>query len=162
MTNISPRYIDVVEVARLVRQALKREFPGVPFSVRSSRYAGGASVHVQWKEGPQADDVKAVVSEYEGARLDGDYSPRSVYHYLRPDGRAMVAYNPASNAIGAFDPEGEDNRALAQVMPSRFEVVHFGADFVSCYREPSDLEIAEMERQYEEARANRDPNDLPF
>ncbi len=74
----------------------------------------------------------------------------------------MVAYNPPSSAIGAFEPEGEDNRALAAAMPSSFEVVHFGADFVSCYREPSDLEIAEMERQYEEARANRDPNDLPF
>ena len=46
MTEITPRYIDVAEVAKLVRQSFKREFPDIGFSVRSSRYAGGASVSV--------------------------------------------------------------------------------------------------------------------
>ncbi|MXZ01285.1 hypothetical protein F4Y93_11820 [Candidatus Poribacteria bacterium] len=47
-------------------------------------------------------------------------------------------------------------------MPLGSELVHFGADFVMCHREPSDEEIVEMERQWVEARANRNPNELPF
>ena len=162
MTDITPSNIDVAEVAKLVRQSLKREFPDIGFSVRSSRHAGGASVSVKWKEGPPVSAVEAVVRQYAGSRPDGDYSPRSVNHYLRPDGQAMVAYNPASHSIGASEPEGEDNLALALLMPSDVELVHFGADFVLCYREPSDAEVAEMERRSEEARANRDPDELPF
>jgi hypothetical protein len=65
--------------------------------------------------------VEAVVRQYAGSRPDGDYSPRSVNHYLRPDGQAMVAYNPASHSIGASEPEGEDNLALALLMPSDVE-----------------------------------------
>lgn len=162
MTGTRPRYIDVVEVARLVRFSLKKNFPDVKFSVRSSRYAGGASIHVTWKAGPNQSDVQSVVSQYEGARTDGDYSPRSVYHYLRPDGKAMVAYNPASSAVGASEPEGEDNILLERVMPPDVELVRFGADFVLCFREPCDAEAAELKRQFEEARANRSPDELPF
>ena len=73
-----------------------------------------------------------------------------------------MAYNPASYAVGAFEPEGEDNRLLERLMPGDVELVYFGADFVLCYREPSDAEAAEMERRFNEARANRDPDELPF
>ena len=47
MTDAPLRYIDVIEVARLVRQSLKRGFPDVRFSVKSSCYAGGASMLVR-------------------------------------------------------------------------------------------------------------------
>ena len=73
-----------------------------------------------------------------------------------------MAYNPASSALGASEPEGEDNRELARLMPSDVELVHFGADFLTCYREPSDAEAAEMQRRFDEARANRNPDDVPF
>ena len=92
----------------------------------------------------------------------GDYSPRSVYHYVRPDGQAMVAHNPSSYAIGAEEPEGEDNRGLSRLMPPEVELVRFSADFVLCHRERSDVEMAEMERQYRSARAKRKPGDLPW
>ena len=162
MTDSKPRYIDVVDVAKLVRGALKKDFPDVKFSVRSERSSSSAAVHVAWTDGPQQSDVEAVVSQYEGSRIDGDYFPRPVTHYLRPDGQAMVAYNPASYAVGAFEPEGEDNRLLERLMPAEVELVYFGADFVLCHREPPALEAAEMERRSKEARANRDPDELPF
>lgn len=162
MTDTIPRFIDVTEVAKLVRQSLKKDFPGVRFSVRSSRYAGGASVHVMWEEGPQEDDVRAKVKQYEGSRTDGDYSPRPVYHYLRPDGEALVAHNPASSAMGASEPQGEDNRALARLMPTDVELVNFGADYVFCHREPSEAEAVEMQRRLEVARKYRRSGDLPF
>ena len=162
MADTTPRTIDVVEVAKLVRQALKKSFPDVRFSVRSCRYAGGASIHVRWKAGPHEDHVRALVRKYEGSRTDGDYSPRPVHHYLRPDGEAMVAYNPPSYAVGASEPAGEDSRKLARVMPADFELVHFAADYVMCFREPSAAEAAEMKRQFDEARALRSPDELPF
>lgn len=162
MTDTRPRIIDVVEVAKLVRRTLKMHFPDVRFSVKSSRYAGGASIHVRWKAGPQEDDVRAIVRKYEGSRTDGDYSPRPVYHYLRPDGEAMVAHNPPSSAVGASEPEGEDNRGFARLMPSGVELVHFGADYVMCFREPSAVEAAEMKRRFDEAREARSPDELPF
>ena len=65
------RYIDTVEVAKLLRKALKAEFPGVKFSVRSSRYAGGSSIHVDYTDGPRQQDVQAVCNRYCGASFDG-------------------------------------------------------------------------------------------
>lgn len=35
------RYVSAKDTAVLIRGALKREFPGVKFSVRSETYAGG-------------------------------------------------------------------------------------------------------------------------
>ena len=162
MADTTPRFVEVTEVATLVKRSLKKHFPDVNFSVRSNRYSGGTSVVVWWKAGPQESEVMAKVKQYEGSRLDGDYSPRPVYHYLRPDGEAMVAYNPASWAVGASDPEGEDNREIARLMPPEVELVHFGADFVRYHREPADAEAAEMQRQFDEARVKRSPDELPF
>ena len=53
MTDTTPRLINVVEIARLVRRSLKKSFPDALFSVRSSRYAGCASILVRRKAGPQ-------------------------------------------------------------------------------------------------------------
>ena len=73
MTDATPRLIDVGEVARLVRRSLKNGFPDVRFSVRSVRYAGGASILVKWKAGPREAAVRATVSRYAVSRMDGDY-----------------------------------------------------------------------------------------
>ena len=162
MADTTARFVEVTEVATLVRRSLKKHFPDVNFLVRSNRYSGGTSVVVCWKAGPQESEVTAKVKQYEGSRLDGDYSPRPVYHYLRPDGEAMVAYNPASWAVGASDPEGEDNREIARLMPLEVELVHFGADFVRCHREPPDAEAVQIQRQFDESRAKHSPDGLPF
>ena len=59
-------YLTVAETAKLVRQALKQQLPGVKFSVRSSSYSGGASIDVTWTDGPQTAAVDAVVRPYTG------------------------------------------------------------------------------------------------
>ena len=156
------RIPDKLSTRELVRQALKDRFPTVKVSVRSSRYAGGASVHLKWSGGPLESEVEVLVEQYEGSRLDGDYSPRPVIHFLHPDGRVLLAHNPPSSAIGACDPEGEDNRGLARLIPPDVEQVRFGAQFVRCHREPSDAEIAEMQQQHEKRRTSRSSHDLPF
>lgn len=64
-------YLSCAETAKLLRQALKEAFPGVKFSVKSSTYAGGASIDVKWTDGPLASQVKAVCDPFEGSYFDG-------------------------------------------------------------------------------------------
>jgi hypothetical protein len=63
--------MDVTKTAKLLRKALKAEFPGVKFSVRSDRYAGGSSINVSYTDGPVVSKVEAVCSLYRGASFDG-------------------------------------------------------------------------------------------
>jgi len=65
------RYVSCTETAKMVRQALREAFPEVKFSVRSSSYAGGASVRVAWNEGPLEDQVKSIVDVFSGSEFDG-------------------------------------------------------------------------------------------
>src|SRR5690606_34789441 len=54
------RYIDAADVAKMIRKNLKSRFPGVKFSVRTSKYSGGASVDVPWFDGPTQREVEEV------------------------------------------------------------------------------------------------------
>lgn len=102
------RYLSCAETAKLVRQALKAEFPGVKFSVRSSTYSGGASIDVRWADGPTHAQVRATTQLYAGATFDGMQDLKS-YH------RSLLA-----------GPDGEVRE------------VHFGADFIFESRDISD------------------------
>ena len=68
-------YISVAATAKLVRHALKREFPGVKFSVRSTSYSGGSSVRVGWTDGPQAAAVDKAVEPC----TEGGYRSRFIF-----------------------------------------------------------------------------------
>jgi Large polyvalent protein associated domain 29 len=68
--STSIRFIDVADCAKLVRKALKAAHPGVKFSVRSRRYAGGASVDVEWTDGPSTQEVEQTTSHYQGTHYD--------------------------------------------------------------------------------------------
>lgn len=59
------------ETAKLIRTALKESFNGVKFSVRSSTYAGGASVSVSWTDGPNSDQVSFVTEKFESSYFCG-------------------------------------------------------------------------------------------
>ena len=65
------QYLSCAETAKLVRAALKESFPGVKFSVKSSNYAGGASINIRYENGPTYKQVKEVASMFEGAYFDG-------------------------------------------------------------------------------------------
>ncbi len=72
-TTTSPRKrrLTCAETAKLVRQALRAEFPETRFSVRSKTYSGGASIDVRYVDGPTSYGVEAVLSLYRGAEFDG-------------------------------------------------------------------------------------------
>lgn len=81
--HIERRYIDAADVAKLIRAALREAFPGVAFSVRTSKYAGGASVDVRYVDGPPIAAAEGVARRYAGAYFDGmiDYQGCR-YHLL--------------------------------------------------------------------------------
>lgn len=65
------QYLSCAETAVMIRSVLKESFPGVKFSVRSSVYAGGASININYQDGPNVDAVKSAVSIFEASYFDG-------------------------------------------------------------------------------------------
>lgn len=130
---MTTQYISAAETAKLIRAALKRHFPGVKFAVKSSKYAGGASINVDWIDGPTRGQVQAVAGNYQGGRFDGMIDMAySVTHYLMPDGSAMVAKSPGSAGSGGVAPSFENPEPHPDA-----ERVHFLADHVFCNRRHS-------------------------
>jgi len=148
-------YLTVTETAKLVRQALKKAFPGVKFSVRSDKYAGGASIRVGWTDGPTENDVSNVARAYAGADFDGMVDLK-VYaeHWLYPNGHATLARRPGTN--GSFvellgDPAGPDA-----------QLVRFGADFVFADRRVSAEWKSEIFDLFEEMTGRQVDRDNPW
>lgn len=57
--------------AAAIREELKKEFPAVKFSVKSSNFAGGDSVHISWNDGPTTCQVENFTDKYQYGRFDG-------------------------------------------------------------------------------------------
>ena len=83
-----PEYISVTDTAKLIRKALKAQFPNVKFSVQSKSYSMGASITVYWTDGPTTDAVDKIVKQFEGASFDGMIDLKS-YHSSMLDGREV-------------------------------------------------------------------------
>jgi len=79
------RYLTCAQTAKLVRVALKTNFPTITFGVRSKTYSGGASISIGWTDGPLSADVEKVVGRFEGATFDGMIDLKS-YHASTLDG----------------------------------------------------------------------------
>jgi hypothetical protein len=50
-------WVDAADVAKIIRSILKEHFGQTKFSVRTRKYAGGASIDVGWWDGPTEDEV---------------------------------------------------------------------------------------------------------
>ncbi len=110
----TPRPIDTVEVAKILRRVLKRHFPGQRFYVRSERYSGGSSIDVSWVDGPRVAQVEPLLEPYRGADFDGM--------------RDLKTYRD----VLVVDDDG------------RLERVRYGADFIFSKREASREARAEV------------------
>lgn len=121
-------YLTCAQTAKLIRTALKKAFPGVKFSVRTSK--SGGAVNVKWTDGPTDADVSAIAKQYQGGRFDSMIDMAiSAYHWLRPDGSAVVAScDGTTGNAGTIE-------AIRQWMPEPgCKLVHFGAKYVFCNR----------------------------
>src|SRR5271157_5462509 len=123
------KYLSCAETAKFVRTALKKNFPGVKFSVRSSVYSGGASIDVSWVLGPTTKEVDAVAGQYESADFDGSIDMETRYdHWLLLDGSAIVKSGPGTQGSMGYIP------AVENPMPEGAVPVSFGAHYVQCQR----------------------------
>jgi Large polyvalent protein associated domain 29 len=124
-------YLSCAETAKLIRAALKKAFPGVKFSVRSSVYSMGASIRVGWTDGPATKAVQAVTGAYAGGGFDGMID--MAYNkdaWLMPDGSAAYASSEGTTgSMGIYEPYSH-----AAPAPGARKV-HFGADYVFCDKE---------------------------
>lgn len=57
--------------AKNIRTQLRDAFPGIKFSVRSSSFAGGCAIDIDWTDGPASDLVEKITSAYSQGRFDG-------------------------------------------------------------------------------------------
>lgn len=126
-------YLSAADTAKLVRNALKRHFPTVRFSVRSHTYAGGASINVGWTDGPASQLVDGIVKQFAGGGFDASIDMAyHVDHWLLPDGSTVCARSPGTTgSMGYVEP-------VREWMPHPdAKLVSFGANYVFTNRKVS-------------------------
>lgn len=57
--------------AKEIRKILKENFPKIKFSVRSSNFSMGDSVHVSWTNGPTDKKVNELIGHFQYGHFDG-------------------------------------------------------------------------------------------
>jgi predicted RNA methylase len=62
---------EAAKAAKAIRTELKEEFPGVKFSVKSSNFSMGDSVHISYVDGPLTKDVVIITGKYQQGHFDG-------------------------------------------------------------------------------------------
>ena len=135
------KYLTCAETAKLVRKDLKANFPKIKFSVRSDTYSMGASIRVNWDDGPTQDQVDSVICVYESSGFDGmvdlAYGKTS---FILKSGEIV-----SGNSQGTQDSMGVDP-AVKRELPPGAEEVSFGSDYVTCSRHISlniEMEVAQ-------------------
>jgi len=124
------RYLTCAETAKLVRKALKREFPGVKFSVRSKTYAGGASISIHWTDGPTEKAVRGITDSYASADFDGMIDMQTYCDaWLMPDGSAVLASSPGTEGSRGTLPAYDNPKPHPDAVR-----VHFGSNYVQTSR----------------------------
>ena len=63
---------EAAKAAKLIRQELKKEFPGIKFSVISENYSMGNSVTIYWDKnsGLESEKVRLISDKYQKGSFD--------------------------------------------------------------------------------------------
>lgn len=64
-------YEDPTETAKKIRRALKEAFPGVKFSVRTDKYAGGSSIVVYYPPEVKREEVEMIAQRFKSSTFEG-------------------------------------------------------------------------------------------
>lgn len=99
------KIVEAKEVAKLVRKALKDNFPGIKFSVRTDKASYSHALNISWTDGPTSKAVENVVEEYKGGDFNG----------------MEDIYEPERHLLS--NPDGS------------VELVRYGADYIFCRRD---------------------------
>lgn len=80
LVPISEKVNSLQAAAKNIRIELARAYPGIKFSVKSSRFSMGDSINVKWIDGPNSDQVEEIVDKYSGGSFN---SMEDIYEYSR-------------------------------------------------------------------------------
>lgn len=123
-------YLTCAQTARLIRKALKQAFPGVTFYVRSKTYSGGASIDINWKDGPTDKEVDTVAGAFSGKGFDGMIDLAYYYnHWMLPDGTVQIASSPGTVGSMGTVPAVKNDKPHPDA-----KLVSFGADYIHTSR----------------------------
>lgn len=113
------RHLSLSESGATVRAALKEAFPGVRFSVRTKRYAGGASADVTWTDGPDLAAVQVITQRFEQAEFTTDGGCGARTHVLRGEAVsfALQFIRPQRQYTPAFLERVADDVLATQYLP---------------------------------------------
>ena len=64
-------YVSMKDTNKLIRKVLRESFPDIKFSVRGKSYSMGASTDIGWTDGPNEEQVNALISVFKGGYFDG-------------------------------------------------------------------------------------------
>lgn len=127
---VAPRWIPTKDVAKLVRAYLKREHPGVKFSVRSDSYSGGSAVRVRvpylWTR-QQERALWEVLSPWGSTGFDG--MTDSSY------GKSHALCPTHGVTLTAVDAHWGTEGYVGDMCCGKAEPVHMGASYVSVQRD---------------------------
>lgn len=119
------KYLRLAETNRLIRKSLKLSFPGVRFTVRGERYAGGSSTEISWTDGPTAWDVDSIVQPFGCRGFNSMTDMQFAYRQaLLPSGRIVRI------GTGATQGSRGSVAALSETMPDGAMPVSSGVGYV--------------------------------
>lgn len=155
MSTLSPVYptrIGIVDTAKLIRKQLKKAFPATKFSVTSSRYSGGSSIHVDWTDGPTGAQVEEITGGFSGAGFDGMIDLKyHKTHWMEPDGSVHIAKREGTT--------GSVPELICSAPSPAAQLVEFGCDYVLTQRSLSPETQARIRSEIEEYTGESfDPN----
>ena len=137
---MSTRTISATDTAKLIRRTLKHHYPSVKFSVRTDKYAGGASVRIRWTDGPTEQDVRSLVSVFAGKGFDGSIDMGYYRHaWLHADGRVTFAETQGTEGSRGAVPSN-----YGAPLDETAELVYFAAGYVDTTRDVSDEFVASV------------------
>ena len=116
-------YLTTAQTAKLVRGALKTNFPGVKFSVRSD----GSALNINYTDGPTTAAVNSVVQAFAGGGFDGmiDMAYQKSHWLNQETGEVWLAHNQGSVNSGGYVME-EENGCPGE----GWVCVSFGANYI--------------------------------
>jgi len=71
LVPVSEKVDSLNAAAKNARIELKAAFPGVKFSVKTSRFSGGDSMTARWTDGPTSGQVDTIIGKYAAGRFNG-------------------------------------------------------------------------------------------
>lgn len=74
----NPNKSSAANTATAIREELKKNFPDVKFSVKSSNFSGGDSVRIGWTDGPTVENVNSITNKYQYGSFNG---MEDIYEY---------------------------------------------------------------------------------